>query len=484
MIARFSGLLVGCYGRMIRMTLEELEGLIQRPEDQNLEFKEASTSFDRKTLFQYLVAIANEGGGQFILGVSDCIPRRVVGTQLFRNVEEITQQILTMLHFRVDVQESLTAQGRIVIFQIPARPRGSAYSAEGAYWMRSGSALVPMSPDRLQAIFMETQGEWTERIALASLSEEDVVRLLDTQTYFDLLQIPYPSTRRAVLEKLAHDGLISTEGVRWSVTNLGALLFCKNARDFSGLSSRMPRVLVYQGNDKLSTVLDQQGLKGYAVGFSGLVDFVISQTPSNEIISDALRRETRMFPADALRELIANALVHQDFSVTGVEVRIEVYGDRIEISNPGISLIGTDRFIDEDRARNERLVDLMRRLGICERKGSGVDRVVAGAEVYQLPAPDFRVDDIRTTAVLFAKKEFHDMDRDDRIRACYQHACLRYVTNRRMTNQSLRERFKLTKEKSETVSRIIRDTLATTKIKPVDPEAVSKKYVQYIPFWA
>jgi ATP-dependent DNA helicase RecG len=320
-----------------------------------------------------------------------------------------------------------------------------------------------MSPDRLQAIFMETQGEWTERIALASLSEEDVVRLLDTQTYFDLLQIPYPSTRRAVLEKLAHDGLISTEGVRWSVTNLGALLFCKNARDFSGLSSRMPRVLVYQGNDKLSTVLDQQGLKGYAVGFSGLVDFVISQTPSNEIISDALRRETRMFPADALRELIANALVHQDFSVTGVEVRIEVYGDRIEISNPGISLIGTDRFIDEDRARNERLVDLMRRLGICERKGSGVDRVVAGAEVYQLPAPDFRVDDIRTTAVLFAKKEFHDMDRDDRIRACYQHACLRYVTNRRMTNQSLRERFKLTKEKSETVSRIIRDTTCYDK---------------------
>ena len=61
----------------------------------------------------------------------------------------------------------------------------------------------------------------------------------------------------------------------------------------------------------------------------------------------------------------------------------------------------------------------MRRLGICEEKGSGVDKVVQAAEAFQLPAPDFRVGERRTSAVLFAHTEIDEMDRNDRIRACY-----------------------------------------------------------------
>ena len=134
---------------------------------------------------------------------------------------------------------------------------------------------------------------------------------------------------------------------------------------------------------------------------------------------------------------------------------IELYDDRMEISNPGKPFISTERFIDEYRARNERLADLMRRLGICEEKGSGVDKVIQAVEEYQLPAPDFRVGEIRTTAVLFAHLDIEVMDRNDRIRACYQHCCLRYVLNEPMTNQSLRQRFKLPEKKSATTSQII-----------------------------
>jgi ATP-dependent DNA helicase RecG len=241
---------------------------------------------------------------------------------------------------------------------------------------------------------------------------------------------------------------------------------------------------VYEGKNKLKTKLDKPGTKGYAVGFQGLVEFIYGLVPSNEVIEQALRREVKMFPEIAVRELVANALIHQDFTQTGTSVMIEIYDDRMEISNPGKPFISPDRFIDEYQSRNERLADLMRRLGICEEKGSGVDKVIQAAEVYQLPAPDFRVGERRTLALLFAHMDIEQMDRNDRIRACYQHCCLRYVMNERMTNQSLRERFKLSEDKTATVSQIIAATMDAGKVKLADPAQTSTRYRSYVPFWA
>jgi ATP-dependent DNA helicase RecG len=127
---------------------------------------------------------------------------------------------------------------------------------------------------------------------------------------------------------------------------------------------------------------------------------------------------------------------------------------------------------------------MMRRFGICEEKGSGIDQVIYSAEVFQLPAPDFRVGERRTTAVLFGHQKFEDMNSDDRVRACYQHCCLRYVMNQKMTNQSLRDRFKLSGSKAESVSRIIQAALERQRIKLDDPNNKSKRYAKYVPFWA
>lgn len=128
----------------------------------------------------------------------------------------------------------------------------------------------------------------------------------------------------------------------------------------------------------------------------------------------------------------------------------------------------------------------MRRLGICEEKGSGVDKVVHAAEVFQLPAPDFRVGAGRTTAILFAHQDFADMSKADRIRACYQHCCLMYVSNRRMSNQSLRERFGLpdTKAKAVIASQVIGATKEAGLIKVDASETASTRYARYLPYWA
>jgi ATP-dependent DNA helicase RecG len=267
--------------------------------------------------------------------------------------------------------------------------------------------------------------------------------------------------------------------------NLTAVLLAKRLDAFSPeLARKAPRFIIYEGNNKLKTREDRPGTKGYAVSFEGLVDFVHSSAPQNRFVEEAVREEVKMFPKQALRELVANALIHQDFQETGSSVMVEMYADRVEISNPGTPPISVDRFIDEYRSRNERLADLMRRFGICEEKGSGIDKVVSAAEVYQLPAPDFRVGETRTTAVLFAHQDFSDMSKTDRVRACYQHCCLLYVSNNRMSNQSLRERFRLDDSGSATVSVIIGVAKEAGLIKPDEADSSSTRYARYVPFWA
>lgn len=455
-----------------------------RSEHQNLEFKEAKVQFDNRKLYKYCVALANEGGGHLLLGIEDVPPRKVVGTAAFNDPVDMAAKMFQVLGFRVDIEEVAHPDGRVLVFTIPGRPRGTAFDFEGAYLMRAGEELVPMSEDRLRAIFAEGQPDWLSQAAVQDCDAEKVVQLLDTQSYFDLLHLPYPATREAVLERFASERLIERTGDLWTITKLGVILFAKKLEAFDLLARKAPRVIVYEGTNKLKTKLDKLGTKGYAVGFQGLLEFINGLVPSNEVIEQALRREVKMFPEIAVRELVANALIHQDFAETGASVMIEIYDDRMEISNPGKPFISPDRFIDEYQSRNERLADLMRRSGICEEKGSGVDKVIHAAEVFQLPAPDFRVGERRTSAVLFAHQDIEEMDRNDRIRACYQHCCLRYVMNEKMTNQSLRERFKLPEDKVATASQIISATVDAGKIKVADPTQTSTRYRSYAPFWA
>ncbi|MFO0979651.1 MAG: ATP-binding protein [Planctomycetaceae bacterium] len=456
-----------------------------RSEHQNLEFKEAKDGLDSRKLCRYCVGLANEGGGHLLLGIEDKPPRKVVGTAAVNDPVGMAAKLFSTLKFRVEVEEVQHPGGRVIVFQIPSRPLGTAYQYEGAYLMRSGEELVPMSEDRLRTIFAEGQPDWLSQSAMSAAADDDVIAMLDTQGYFDLLKLPYPTQRTGVLERLTGDGLIREDGNGWEISNLAAVLFAKKLDAFSpALARKAVRVVIYDGINKLKTKDDKPGNRGYAIGFESLVDFVHSAAPQNRFIEQAVREEVKMFPKQALRELIANALVHQDFLMTGTSVMIEMYDDRVEISNPGLPPIKVERFIDEYRSRNERLADLMRRMGICEEKGSGIDKVITAAEFFQLPAPDFRAGELRTTAILFAHQEFPEMSRSDRIRACYQHCCLQYVSGKTMSNQSLRTRFGVDENKVATVSTVIMAAKDAGLIKQDASESMSTRYARYLPFWA
>ena len=372
----------------------------------------------------------------------------------------------------------------ISLYMIPAAKTHPVTFSRIAY-VRVGSSTRKLADfrEKESKIWRNNSTSFEEEIAKENLLASDIVNLLNTQTYFERLKLPYPSTQESVIEKFISEKLIVNATTGYSITKLGAILFAKNLDDFSLIQRKSVRVIVYKGVSKVETIREQMGTKGYAVGFEGLVDWVNSQLPANEEIGKAFRTDSRMYPEIAIREIVANALIHQDFLEKGFPM-IEIFSDRIEISNPGIPLITPERFIDEYLSRNESLADLMRRMGLCEEKGSGLDKVIHYNELYQLPAINVMVTEKRTKIILYSYKTLNATDKKEKIRACYQHACLKYVSNQKMTNQSLRDRFKIDEQNAAIASRIIRDALEEKLIKEDDPTNKSRKYASYVPFWA
>jgi predicted HTH transcriptional regulator len=322
----------------------------------------------------------------------------------------------------------------------------------------------------------------TETIVKDKLEYDDVQRFLSAETYFDLLRLPMPRSLDGILERFESENFIVKNELGYGITELGAILLAKNLRDFNNLYRKAIRVIVYKGTSKLETIREQIFEQGYAVCFKTMVDWVNGQLPANEVIGRALRKDVRMYPEIAIREIAANMIIHQNFAVLGFPM-IEIYSDRVDISSPGQPLISPDRFIDNYQSRNEDLADVMRRMGFCEEKGSGMDKAVMAIEQYRLPPIKVHVSDIRTTITLLAYKTWAETSKEERLQACYQHACLRYMSNEMLTNKSLRERFGVDEKNYPMVSRIIKEAIKQGLIKVGTPEGSNRRDVAYIPIW-
>lgn len=353
-------------------------------------------------------------------------------------------------------------------------------------YTRSAGESRKLSKEEIQKIIAVSQGlTFESRLYPDMYQADDIIARLDYVTYFDLLGVKQPSNQQEILSVLESERLIQKINNHYQMTNLGILLFAKNLSDYKEIKRKAPRVIVYNGKNRINTIKQIEGNLGYASGFSRLVEHINTLLPSNEVIQQALRKEVRVYPERAIRELVANALIHQDFDISGSGVTIEIFDDRIEITNPGKPFVEVNRLMDlPPRSRNQALASLMRRLHICEEQGSGIEKVVFDCEVYQLPAPLFKTREDNMIATLYSPRSLTKMDKDDRIRACYLHACLKNVSNEIMTNESIRKRFNIPDSNYPIASRIIKETMESKLIRLKDPESKSKKHSQYVPFWA
>lgn len=437
--------------------------------------------------------LAGQQTGYILWGVEDNT-RAVIGTDFDPDARVVSKQVFALwLAQRLSPSIAFQfitithPQGRVVLMEIPAATSAPVAFDSIAY-IRIGSATPKLVdyPDRYQALLSALRPyAWEHGIALQYITSDDVLNLLDYTQYFRLTNQPLPDNRTGILDRLKADQLIVEDvGGKWNISNLGAILFAADLTQFPpALARKGVRFIAYGGVNKAATVTHRQdGKKGYASGFEGLISYINGLLPKNEHIGQALRVEKPLFPELAIRELVANALIHQDMTITGAGPQIEMFGDRIEITNPGTPLIATERMIDlPPRSRNEAVASLMRRMRLCEEQGSGLDKVIMQAELFQLPAPLFRASDNALQVILYGPRTFAQMTPDERARACYQHAVLKFVSGDRMTNTSLRGRFDIAEHNKAQVSKVISQTVESGVIKPAD---TNHPRSGYIPFWA
>ena len=448
---------------------------------------------------EYISALANAAAlvgkafAYLVWGVRD-EGHAVVGTSFDPHAarvgnEELESWLLRLMEPKIDFRFfHAVVDGHAVVLLEIARAVRHPVRFEGQEYIRVGSYKKKLKdfPEKERALWrIFDQTPFEDGVAAERVDADEVLRLLDYPAYFDLLEQPLPSDRDGILAALADDRLICRgEAGGWNITNLGAILFSKRLEAFHALRRKAVRVIQYRGVGRIETLKEQVGSRGYACGFEGLIGYINALLPGNEVIGQALRRSVPMFPELAVRELVANALIHQDFFVTGAGPTVEIFDDRIEITNPGEPLVDTQRFVDTPpKSRNETLASLMRRFRICEERGSGIDKVVSEVELFQLPAPLFERPEGFTRTVLFAHKPLADMTRADRIRACYLHACLCYVMRQPMTNASLRQRLGIDHKNIATASRLLGESVESGLIVVADPE-VGTRIRSYLPFWA
>lgn len=354
-------------------------------------------------------------------------------------------------------------------------------------YKRSVGQTVIMSRDEVRSLLAYSNNiTFEEQIALNDVEAFDIISKLKHDDYYTLLSKKSPTTLESIIHDFIGEGFIVKEANdNFKITNLGAILFAKDISSYKTIRRKTIRVIIYRDESKIDAIKEQQGVRGYASGFQGLINYIMEQFRTNEVINTALRTEVKMYPEVAVREFVANALVHQDFATTGTGVMIEIFSNRIEITNPGTPLIDTNRFIGANpKSRNETMASMMRRLGICEERGSGIIRALSAIEVFQLPAPKFIKGEDYTKVIMYAQKEWQNMDKEDKIRVCYQHTCLEYITGKKTSNVSIRTRFGVEWKTHTVVSRIIADTIEAKLIKSSNPDSKSRKHATYVPYWA
>lgn len=476
---------------------ESLRGLAESlapvPHEVNEIDWKARLSDNSARLAEHLMAFANHpGGGTLVFGVDDDgRPTDITADDVANVVTTLTnlgrdavEPPLSLDHAAVEFGGS-----NVLLIRVPEQPvkpvhrRGKSIEET---WIRSGGTTRKASRQEVGALMLHsTTPRWEDLRASPLVSLEDVQRMLDLDAIARLLQRPLPEDPQDLAQWLIDENLASPEGRGYYITNFGAIAAARKLGDFPSLDRKGIRLIRYQGTNKVNTIDELLGQRGYAVGFEGLVLHLKRVLPHSEVIQQSLRAEVSLYPEIALRELIANALIHQDFSITGTGPMVEIYEDRIEITNPGSLLPSKkpDRLIGTTpESRNEKLASSFRRFRICEERGTGFQKVISAIELFGLPPLLLTPHENAFRVTIGAPRKFADMTTQERIEACYQHAVLQYLSSQTLTNTTLRERFKLHDKHRNQITNLISDAVDAGRIKRKDVGS-GNKFAEYVPYW-
>jgi ATP-dependent DNA helicase RecG len=473
------------------------KSLVPLPQELNEIDWKIALSENNEKLSRHLSAFANHPGGGFMVYGIDDKTAEIVGVernQVNTIVEKLSNLTRDTLDPKVKMDHSVEQyQNKELLFvhikESAVKPVQIAGKTMEDVYIRNGGTTRKASKPEIGSLMLNSKLPVFEELHASNLKTKvQVLSMLDYTAILKMLNKPVPTDIEELFQWMHAEKMIDPfESDGYYITNFGALAAGIDLKQFDGLTRKSVRLIKYQGKDKTGESREFPGNKGYAIGFEGLILFIKGLLPGSEVVKNALRVETSVYPEVAIRELIANALIHQDFTIRGSGPMIEIFEDRIEITNPGKLL--PDKKIDRlirttPESRNELLASAFRRFNICEERGSGFEKVVTAIELFGLPPLKLEEQEHSFKATLYAPRKFADMSENERIEACYQHSIIQYFAHGGMSNASLRERFKMNDKQTSQISRLINIAIEKGKVKIKNPESSSRKYALYIPYWA
>lgn len=486
--------------------MENLETLVNQLRQYNSEmnwFEFKHNNYEPDMIGQDISALANSAAylekscAYMIWGIDDTT-HEVVGTKFNQHTLKIgNQEIESWLRnllsknaeftFNTLNLEDNAGNNQMVVVLIIYRASMQTVTFKKVDYIRVGSYTKKLNdyPQMKAQLWDKIRNyRFEEQFAKQNLALDEALQQLDYTAYFDIKGEPVPTDIKGIAHYLEEEGIVvKQDSGLYAVTNLGAILLAKKLSSFSRIERKAIRVVQYQDNSRINMLRENVFDKGYALGFNESLKYMEALLPSQEPINGALREKILAYPVIAIREVIANALIHQDFSITGTGVVVEIFSNRIEITNSGIPLVDIYRIVDNPpKSRNEKLASLMRRLRMCEELGTGWDKIIISCELQQLPAPRIDIYEENTKVTLFSKVNFFHLSAPDKLWACYMHSCVLYIQGEFLTNSSLRIRFGLEEKSSASISRLIKEACEKNLIKKL--EETAPRHTKYIPIWA
>lgn len=483
-------------------SIDLIYSLIGYPnETEWLEFKSNNNDADR--IAKDISALANSAAfhgrdcAYKIWGISDD-DHKLIGTTFdpFRQKAKGNQDLLIWLKTHLshnanyDFSEIYFENKKYIVLTIyaatnqPVRYNSIAYIRSGSSTttLSGGSATESELWRKLQRNDFELQG------AIKNDASSKISSFLYIDAYYELNRLTQPSSLEGILTDFIEQEIIKKQDDgTYTITNLGALLLAKDLSAFPNLRKRPLRILRFEGNGNFNILDDKTFNEGYAISLQRAEDYIKAVIPSKEVIDGAFRRIVYAYPQRAIRELLSNIVIHQDLTVTTSGPLVNIFDNRIEFCNPGVSLIPLERVLNaQPKTRNNALVNQLRLMDPCEEGGTGWDLAVAACEEYHMVAPKIESsEELGTKVTLYHGGAYPHMTKHERMDAAYWHACLKYASGESMNNQSLRERFGLDNEQKNTlaISRLIKECCKEGLIKAEDENA-GTKYKRYIPSWA
>lgn len=370
----------------------QLAEWLNAPEGEHLEFKEAKQNFHFEKLVKYCAALANEGGGRMILGVTDKRPRRVVGSQAFGELDRTKAGLVERLHLRIEAEEIRHSDGRVLVFTVPSRPIGMPVAIEGAYWMRVGEDLAPMTPDVLRRIFDESGPDFSADICPgATAADLDPMAVKMLRVRWMEHSRNRSLSRRSAEQMLRDAELVTPRGITYA-----ALILLGTGTALGRFLGQAEVIFEYRSSRRPGPANQREEFRqGFLLFYDRLWELVNLRNDLQHVLDKLVMHPVPTFDESSVREAVLNAVSHRDYRHPG-SVFIRQYPRDIEIVSPGGFPPGISpaNILDQQLPRNRRIAETFARCGLVERSGQGADRMLEQCVRHGKRLPDYGRSDL------------------------------------------------------------------------------------------